>query len=153
MIALQHSNSDFLRRKLYVFIYFGQALGSPPHRSRPGLVAEKGNRRELSQSMRLLHGVGGWEKLNTRGAMQIIIRGDLKCQCEAGREVRSAKCEMRIANATTTTTVNATATATANENSNANANETQMQMRMRCLPVSVSHLPLYSSSSPATAYL
>lgn len=27
------------------------------------------------QSMRLIKGVGGWEKLNTRGAMRIIIKG------------------------------------------------------------------------------
>ena len=53
------------------------------------------NHWELLQSMRLVHGVGGWKKLNTRGAMQIKIRGGVKCQCDAMRKVQSAKCKVR----------------------------------------------------------
>lgn len=62
--------------------------------ARPGLVAESGSRQELPQSMRLIRGAGGWEKLNTRGAMRMIIRGDVNC------EVQSMKCEMGVAIAT-----------------------------------------------------
>ena len=43
--------------------------------------------------MRLIHGVGGWEKLNTRGAMR-NKRQD-KMQCDVMCQVRSAKCEMQ----------------------------------------------------------
>ncbi len=43
--------------------------------TRLALVAEKGKPRKLPQSMRLIHEVGGWEKLTTKGAMQIVIRG------------------------------------------------------------------------------
>ena len=53
------------------------------------------NHWELLQSMGLIHGVGGWEKLNTRGAMQIRIRGGVKCQWDA--MCNCAKCTVRNA--------------------------------------------------------
>ena len=68
--------------------------------------------------MRLIHGVGGWEKLNTRGAMRMIIRGDVKCEMRSAKcEVQNVKCEMGV------------------------RLQLRMRMWMRCLPVPVSHLP------------
>lgn len=60
------------------------------------LVAEKGNRRELPSiyATNIWSGVGGLEKLNKRGVMRMIIRGDVKVQT-AKREVRNVRREMR----------------------------------------------------------
>ena len=67
--------------------------------ARPGLIAERVDRRELSQSMRLIHGVGGWEKLSTRGAMWNKRRGKMPMWCDvwsAKCEVRNAKCDASL---------------------------------------------------------
>ena len=53
------------------------------------LTRPKGNRQELPQSMRLIHGAGGLEKLNTRDAMRIIIWGDVSAKCDCDCEVYS----------------------------------------------------------------
>lgn len=45
--------------------------------------------------MQMIHGMGGWEKLNTIGAMQMIIRDYVKCGMRnMNCEIQSAKCKV-----------------------------------------------------------
>ena len=51
------------------------------------------NRQELPQSMRLIHGVGGWEKLNRRGAMRNNNMRGCKVRNATATATANAKCE------------------------------------------------------------
>ena len=69
MIALPQHSTLTLRFKLYVLINLGQNFGNPPHRSRSGLVAEKGNCKELSQSVRVI----SYMELESERSYRIVV--------------------------------------------------------------------------------